>query len=93
MTCSEKRDHLGYFIKIEIEFLAWIDSSVCTESNSANVVKNIDHKWSYDQFYTRRYIIFDFWKMYKVVYVSEQLFAPIMIVYIILQLHKHSISI
>ena len=38
----------GYFIKIE--FLAWIDSSVCTESNSAS----IDHKWSYDHFYAVR---------------------------------------
>ena len=34
MTCYEKRDHSGYFIKIK--FLAWIDSSVCTESNGAS---------------------------------------------------------
>ena len=39
MTCSEKRDHLGYFIKIE--FLAWIDSSVCTESNGVSFIKNL----------------------------------------------------
>ena len=45
MTCSEKRDHSGYFIKIE--FLAWNDSSVCAESNGASLMKklfNIDHK-------------------------------------------------
>ena len=45
VTCSEERDHLGYFIKIEF---------VCAESNDANFMKNIDHKLSYDQFYTRR---------------------------------------
>ena len=39
MTCSEKRDHSGYFLKIE--FLAWIDSSVCTESNGENFIKKI----------------------------------------------------
>ena len=37
MTCSEKRDHSGYFIKIE--FLAWIDSFVCAESNGASFMK------------------------------------------------------
>ena len=43
--------------------------------------------------------MFDFRKMcilikfYIELCVSEQLFAPKMIVYIILQLHKHSISI
>ena len=35
MTCSEKRDHLGYFIK----FLAWIDSFLCAESNGASFMK------------------------------------------------------
>ena len=34
MTCL---DHSGYLIKIE--FLAWIDSSVCAESNGANFIK------------------------------------------------------
>ena len=48
VTCSEKRDHSGYFIKIE--FLAWIDSSVCAESNGACFMKNINHKLSYDHF-------------------------------------------
>ena len=37
VTCSEKRDHSGYFIKIE--FLAWIDSFMCTESNGASLMK------------------------------------------------------
>ena len=37
VTCYEKRDHLGYFIKIE--FLAWIDSSMCAESNGAIFMK------------------------------------------------------
>ena len=37
VTCSEKRDHSGYFIKIE--FLAWIDSSMCAESNGASFMK------------------------------------------------------
>ena len=36
MTCSEKRDHSGYFIKIE--FLAWNDSSVCAKSNGASLI-------------------------------------------------------
>ena len=49
VTCYEKRDHSGYFIKIE--FLAWIDSSMCAESNGAGFMKNIDHKPSYDHFY------------------------------------------
>ena len=40
MTCSEKRDHSGYFLKIE--FLAWIDSSVCTESNGASFIKKLE---------------------------------------------------
>ena len=44
VTGYEKRDHLGFFIKIE--FLVWIDSSVCVVSR-----KNIDHKPSYDHFY------------------------------------------
>ena len=38
MTCYEKRDHSGYFI--EIEFLAWIDSSMCAESNGATFQVN-----------------------------------------------------
>ena len=33
VTCYKERDHSGYFIKIE--FLAWIDSSICAESNGA----------------------------------------------------------
>ena len=39
VTCTEKRDHSGYFIKIE--FLARNDSSVCAraESNGASFVK------------------------------------------------------
>ena len=36
VTCYEKRDHLGYFMKIE--FLA---GSICTESNGASFMKNI----------------------------------------------------
>ena len=36
MTCSEKSDHSGYFI--EIELLAWIDSSACAESNGTNFI-------------------------------------------------------
>ena len=37
VTCYEKRDHSGYFIKIE--FLAWIDSSMFAESNGADFMK------------------------------------------------------
>ena len=37
VTCSEKRDHSGYFIKIE--FLAWIDSFMCAESNGTSFMK------------------------------------------------------
>ena len=37
MTCIEKRDHSGYLIKIE--FLAWIDSSMCAESNGTSFMK------------------------------------------------------
>ena len=39
MTCFEKRDHSGYFIKIE--FLAWSDSSMCAESIGASFMKKI----------------------------------------------------
>ena len=36
VTCYEKRDHLGYYIKVEV--LAWINicSSLCAESNGAS---------------------------------------------------------
>jgi hypothetical protein len=37
VTCYEKRDRWGFFKKIE--FLAWIDSSVCAESNVASFMK------------------------------------------------------
>ena len=39
VICSEKRDHSRYFIKIE--FLAWIDSFMCAESNGASFMKKI----------------------------------------------------
>ena len=37
VTCSEKRDHSGYYIKIE--FLAWIDSFMCAESNGTSFMR------------------------------------------------------
>ena len=37
MTCYGKIDHLQFFIKTE--FLAWIGSSVCAESNGASFMK------------------------------------------------------
>ena len=37
VTGYEKRDHWGFFIKIE--FLAWIDSSMCAEYNGASFMK------------------------------------------------------
>ena len=37
MTCYGKFDHLQFFRKTE--FLAWIDSSVCVESNGASFIK------------------------------------------------------
>ena len=37
VTGYEKRDHLGFFIKIE--FLACIDSSVCVEHNGESFKK------------------------------------------------------
>ena len=36
-TCYGKIDHLQFFIKTE--FLAWIDSPMCAESNSASFMK------------------------------------------------------
>ena len=57
VTCSRKRDCWEFFINIE--FLAWIDSSVCTEYNGKSFKetrKNIDHKQSYDRFYAVRWI-------------------------------------
>ena len=42
VTCYGKIDNLQFFIKTE--FLAWIDSPVCAESNGASFMKNIDHK-------------------------------------------------
>ena len=61
VTCSEKRDQSGYFIKIE--FLAWIDSFMCTESNSASFMKKY---WSQVELWPFLYTqldIFVFWKM------------------------------
>ena len=37
VTGYEKRDHLGFFMKIE--FLVWIKSSVCAEYNGTSVMK------------------------------------------------------
>jgi hypothetical protein len=37
VTGYEKRDRWGFFKKIE--FLAWIDSFMCAESNGASFVK------------------------------------------------------
>ena len=37
VTCYEKIDHLQFFIKNE--FLAWIDSPMCAESNGASFMK------------------------------------------------------
>ena len=38
---------------MNVEILAWIDSSVYTEYNGASFKeKYIDHKWSYDHFYS-----------------------------------------
>ena len=54
VTCSEKRDHSGFFMKIE--FLEWMDS-LCILSTIVKVPrKNIDHKPSYDHFYALRFI-------------------------------------
>ena len=39
VTCYEKRDHSGYFIKIEV--LAWTDSSMSAESNGTSFIKEI----------------------------------------------------
>ena len=55
VTGYEKMDQ---FFK-KIEFLAWIDSSMCAESSGASFMKNIHHKWSYDHFmHLGRYIHF-----------------------------------
>ena len=37
VTCYGKIDHLQFFIKTE--FLAWIDSPMCAESNGASFMK------------------------------------------------------
>ena len=42
-TCYRRIDHLQCFIKTEF-FFAWIDSSVCAESNGANLlITSYDH--------------------------------------------------
>ena len=51
MTCSEKRDLTEIFMNI-----ACTDSSVYAEYNGATFKENIDHKWSYDHFYSLGWI-------------------------------------
>ena len=48
VTCYEKRDHLGFFIRTDL--LACFNSSVSAEHNGASFMKNVDHKRSYDYF-------------------------------------------
>ena len=96
VTCSEKRDHSGYFIKIE--FLAWIDSFMCAESNGASFMKKISITSGVMTILYTQVDIFVFWKCTHLIkfciklYVSEQLFAP-KHYDSLQQLHKHSISI
>ena len=93
VTCSEKRDHSGYFIKIE--FLAWIDSFVCAESNGASFMKKYQSQVELWPFLHTQVDIFVFRKMHifnQILYVSKQLFAP-KHYDSLQQLHKHSISI
>ena len=40
VTCYENSNNF-----IKIEFLAWIDGSMCAESNDASCVKNFDLRW------------------------------------------------
>ena len=51
MTCSEKRDLTEIFMNI-----ACTDSSVYAEYNGASFKENIEHKWSYDHFYSLGWI-------------------------------------
>ena len=56
-----------------IEFLAWIDSSVCAKSNGASFMKKYVQV---DIFDFRKMCIINFYNIIKL-YVAEQLFAPI----------------
>ena len=67
---------------------------MCTESNGASFINLLITS---PVLYMQVDILFEnvhtLIKFSIKLYVSEQLFAPIMMVYILLQLHKHSMSI
>ena len=45
VTCYESSNYFVILYIIQKNFLAWIDGSMCAESNDASCVKNFDLRW------------------------------------------------